>query len=439
MTLFHSPRPCPGVTVSEPFAPGTGGSQNFRIPAMVTLADGTLVAACDARWDHTGDGGGLDTILSRSADRGNTWQYSFPNYLGDNGNTLNVHSTCFIDPALATDGRNLWMLVDLYPAGIALNTSRYSPVPGSSGFDQKGNLLLRTRDPIPMGEDGFAEAAAKAKYDHYLDLNALTLHRQDGKEVPGYTVDGLFNITGTDGTSTNLFCADSPFRPWPTGFLYLTHSTDGGSTWSAPRLLNLKRPEEQALLVGPGTGVWHRENSHLLFAAYEHTHGFERCSLLWRNADGRWHRSANATADTWSSEGAPVVLEDGTVRVFYRDGFEVLRFTDYRFDGTDYVITAREMETTAVKTARNQLSAIRVGQNIFVSTATGQDQQRTGGVIHVFSLAESNAMTLQKTICVEEGSYSYSCLADRGAEGLALLYESGPGRIRFCHFLASQL
>ena len=41
--------PKPGVSHGQPFAPGTGGSQNFRIPAIVTLKNGTLVAACDAR------------------------------------------------------------------------------------------------------------------------------------------------------------------------------------------------------------------------------------------------------------------------------------------------------------------------------------------------------------------------------------------------------
>lgn len=428
--MYHSQRPAPGITLGEPFASGTGGSENFRIPAMVTLADGTLVAACDARWNHTGDGGGLDTILSRSEDGGSTWHYSFPNYLGDNGDTLNVLSTCFIDPALATDGQRLWMLVDLYPAGIALNTARYSPVPGSTGFDSNGNLLLRSRDPIPMGVDGFAEAAAKSDYDHYLDLKTLQLHRSCGEAVNGYVVDSHFNITGPDGMDTNLFCADSPFRPWPVGFLYLTCSEDGGRTWSAPKLLDLKRPEEQALLVGPGTGVYHEENGHLIFSAYEHTHGFERCCLLWREENGTWHRSTNATADTWSSEGAPVLLPDGSIRLFYRDGVEVLRYTDYRFNGTDYYITAREVETAAPKTARNQLSAIRVGQKLYVSTATGKNQQRTGGVIHMFSLEEDNTLTLRDTHTITDGSYSYSCLAAYAAE-IALLYESGPGEITF--------
>ena len=59
-----STKPENGTTVGQPFAAGTGGSQNFRIPGIVTLDNGTLIAACDARWNHSGDGAGLDTIVS---------------------------------------------------------------------------------------------------------------------------------------------------------------------------------------------------------------------------------------------------------------------------------------------------------------------------------------------------------------------------------------
>ena len=41
-------------------------SNSYRIPSMVTLADGTIVAAADIRWNTTYDGGGLDTLVARS-------------------------------------------------------------------------------------------------------------------------------------------------------------------------------------------------------------------------------------------------------------------------------------------------------------------------------------------------------------------------------------
>ena len=45
----ENPRPSNGETLQQPFLKGTGGSDNFRIPAMVTLDDGSIITAADAR------------------------------------------------------------------------------------------------------------------------------------------------------------------------------------------------------------------------------------------------------------------------------------------------------------------------------------------------------------------------------------------------------
>jgi len=52
------------VTQNQPFAERTAGSQYFRIPAFIVTQKGNLLAAADARYSTTGDGGGLDTIAS---------------------------------------------------------------------------------------------------------------------------------------------------------------------------------------------------------------------------------------------------------------------------------------------------------------------------------------------------------------------------------------
>lgn len=75
-------RPANGTTKEQPFWSGTGGSDKFRIPCLVSLNDGTVVAGCDARWTTYADGGGLDTIVSYSKDKGDNWNYTFANYLG---------------------------------------------------------------------------------------------------------------------------------------------------------------------------------------------------------------------------------------------------------------------------------------------------------------------------------------------------------------------
>ena len=44
LALTITDRPANGTTKGQPFAAGTGGSANFRIPGIVTLDNGTLVA-----------------------------------------------------------------------------------------------------------------------------------------------------------------------------------------------------------------------------------------------------------------------------------------------------------------------------------------------------------------------------------------------------------
>lgn len=52
-------KPKDGMTKEQPFWSGTGGSSQFRIPCLVSLDDGTIVAGRDARWNTIADGGGL--------------------------------------------------------------------------------------------------------------------------------------------------------------------------------------------------------------------------------------------------------------------------------------------------------------------------------------------------------------------------------------------
>ncbi|MFG2864781.1 exo-alpha-sialidase [Streptomyces sioyaensis] len=50
------------------------GAHTYRIPALTTLADGTLVAAFDRRNDSAADlPGNVDVMVRRSTDRGRTW------------------------------------------------------------------------------------------------------------------------------------------------------------------------------------------------------------------------------------------------------------------------------------------------------------------------------------------------------------------------------
>ena len=355
VSAFAAGNDAPAITgtYDAPFKQGTGESNSFRIPAIVTLSDGTLVAAADARWNTTYDGGGLDTMVAISSDGGKSWTHSFANYLGDNGNQYDGDSsTCFIDPSLAvytTDVNNdgtgedtIFMLCDLYPYGVALNGNGQQTPPSTTvGFNDAGKLLL-------SGDN-------HTSYGYYLD--GTVIRDADGNEVSGLKVDAHFNVSGSyndNEVNSNLFFSDSPFKVVRTGFLYLTKSTDGGKSWSDPELLNLKTGDEQVCLVGPGGGMVTSQGV-IVFPVYSHSDTAEHTGLIYSEDGGQtWERSASLTA-MHSSEADAVELDNGELRVFFRNKTGRMHYADYDLteDSWDSPVD------TGVKTNSNtQLSAI---------------------------------------------------------------------------------
>lgn len=55
------------------FAGGNDGYKNFRIPALVSLPNGDLLAFCEGRVNNAGDFGNIDIVMKKSNDHGKTW------------------------------------------------------------------------------------------------------------------------------------------------------------------------------------------------------------------------------------------------------------------------------------------------------------------------------------------------------------------------------
>lgn len=422
-------------------------SDSYRIPSIVTLADGTVVAAADIRWNTTYDGGGLDTLVARSTDGGKTWSYNVANYLGDNGNQYNPHSTTFIDPNLlvAADGMTVYMLVDLYAYGVALNGNGSHVQPtADTGFDANGNLKLSDNSHY--------------SYNYYLKNGKI--YDYSNNVVEGYEVDAYFNITYTqngENKKSNLFFADSPFKVARTQYLYLTKSTDGGATWSEPNLLDVRAKAkmaatENALLVSPGNSIT-TSGGIMVYPVYSYkTDGTQHVALIYSTDGVNWMRSSDYTALNWSSEGAIVELENGNIRVFVRNKTKHLCYVDFDVRKMTWI---GHTDTGVPTNSNTQLSAITYSktsngdQVVLVSCPTGPNgagsdnndgSMRTNGKIHVFTVNAAGEMTLKNTINVfdkmatsqlsgsnyteEKGFFAYSALTELSDGSIALLYEN---------------
>ena len=139
---------------TEVFVAGRDGVHQYRIPALVTSNRGTLIAACDARKDRTGDPpNNIDHVCKRSFDSGRTWGplqvvADFPG------------TEAAGDPCLLVDRRTgvVWVFYAWCPEGIGTRTSQ----PGLSGrtmhvyamsSHDDGATWSKPRDLNPMVKD----------------------------------------------------------------------------------------------------------------------------------------------------------------------------------------------------------------------------------------------------------------------------------------------
>lgn len=451
--------PPAGTTKGQPFSAGTGGSRYFRIPALITLHNGSLLAAADARYSTTVDGGGLDTIISISEDNGTTWHYSFPIYFGDSDGFSGTDATTIIDPVMVqgTDG-TIYLMADVNPTGIT--TCEWAgfqfPNEGTGYITVDGTKRLALTSDY-SNADTNPEGSADRVYEYYAgDFStngyAPVLYRKDHTDS-GYAVDQMYNLyTEENGIYTaltqkqvnsdhmvqqNVFYRDSALHVYNTGYMWLAVSKDHGATWSHS-ILNpqIKRDHETGLLVSPGRGTV-TGNGTIVIPFYHFKKWELRASFIYlTKKDGTWKRSSDLSVH--SSESEIVELSDGTLRMFYRSETGYICYVDAFWQEDGYVWG--EPVITAVGVCSNcNVSAIsyskksRDGRQVILLSCPGGDaasgQARQNGKIFTFLAEEDHTLTLADTYSVNEGTYQYSCLTERKDGAIALLYEDGDASI----------
>lgn len=427
-------KPAGGTTQGRPFV-SDNPSHWYRIPSMVTLDDGTIVAAADARWDGGMDGGGNDVITARSTDNGDTWSYTWAGYYGDNGNKFNKASTSYCDSNIATDGKNLYMLSTFFASGVAINGTSANAQPSKdTGLDSQGRLLL---------------ARNGGDYDYYVgavgaDGYASIYRTSDSTVVSGYKVNGEFELFKNDAYVGCVWYSNCEFQAKKCQYLFFRTSTDGGKTWSAPSLVNARKSGEKFLGAGPGRAIV-TDDGTICMPVYvygDNTWGSgdasQATSFIYSKDQGKtWSRTANFTSTSsfggsgWSSEAQLVDLGNGVVRCFYRNGKKKIRYCDATWNGSGY--QWGDVVDTGIDIWGNcQLSAVMYpylidGKRAILVSSPSSTEGRKTGAIFTLLLNDDNTVSTEyakKTITAEGATFAYSCLTVLKDGRVADLYET---------------
>ena len=368
-----------GTSVGQPMDKTQVNSDYFRIPAMITLDNGWIVAAADSRWRTSSDSpNNLDTIVSISKDGGKNWEWETVNYYSDYPSDVNSNkSSSFIDPALLKDGEgNVWMAVDSLGANCGLmhgnNLGRKS-----TGFDEKGRIIIAKAKP------GSLSPKSASAYTYYLDLNSNGIDTQIRSDEPivnawnetvtvypicreqddfetDYYADAFFNTyeksedgkivpiycaqqSSTFFTQDNLYYCTSIWRTYPTFFIMLRKGTvtSEGIKWGDPIYPNIKsNPKEAFTAVCPGRGfvtTLAGGNERIIFPMYDNDNGTEYTSIIYSDDGGKtWTRGSDADALNGtgkSSESQIISLPDGNLRMYSRNTADYISYADSTDNG----------------------------------------------------------------------------------------------------------
>lgn len=427
-------KPADGTTQGRPFV-SDNPSHWYRIPSMVTLDDGTVVAAADARWDGGMDGGGNDVITARSTDNGDTWSYTWAGYYGDNGNVFSKASTSYCDSNIATDGKTLYMLSTFFASGVAINGTSANAQPSKdTGLDSQGRLLL---------------ARNGGDYDYYVgavgaDGYASIYRTSDSTVVSGYKVNGEFELFKHDAYVGCVWYSNCEFQAKKCQYLFFRTSTDGGKTWSAPSLVNARKSGEKFLGAGPGRAIVTDDGTICMPVyvygdnAWGSGDASQATSFIYSKDHGKtWSRTANFTSTSsfggsgWSSEAQLVDLGNGVVRCFYRNGKKKIMYCDATWTGSLY--RWGDVVDTGIDIWGNcQLSAIMYpylidGKRAILVSSPSSTEGRKTGAIFTLLLNDDNTVSTEyakKTITAEGAMFAYSCLTVLKDGRVADLYET---------------
>lgn len=441
-------------------------SNYFRIPTLLTLSSGTVVATADARYGGTHDAkSNIDIAFAKSKDSGETWSTPtlplvFDDYAAQAidwprdsvGKNVQINgSASFIDSVTVEDSTTgrLFLFADAMPAGIG-----FSNTAAGSGFKtvdgEKYVKLHWHKDPAntynyTIREDGIiyddrtgmpTEYSVDGDYDllkngEYLTQKQYDVHFEGTK---------LIEEKNDVDVNMNIFYKDSYFKVLPTNFIVMKYSDNEGETWSDMQILGrFKEDNQRVPLYGPGVGTQIKNGEHagrIILTMYNSTSA--EFGFLYSDDHGaNWNYVTTDLGGSGTFAEAQIVeLPDGTLQTYMRTSVGKIGVITSIDGGTTWT----EQEFVSGMTAASygtQLSVISTSQLVdgkpaILLSEPAATNGRRGGKIWVGLVNDTGAEGYDKydiewkycySIDNDKYGFAYSCMSELPDGNIGIYYE----------------
>lgn len=436
------------VNYDQVFDAGTLGSKTYRIPAIYTLNDGSVIAGADIRYDHGKDSpNNIDTAIAVSANGYTGWEYQVVNRFDDYADgTTDTYSASFIDSAIVQDSNDrIYLVTDAWTSdGGYLAAKRGS---GYTEIDGKKYMLLTTgNNTDDLSSFGYYIADFAGDFAPVLKVS--------DSSATAYTVDKEYRLYkngtalmmkqyGSDKqVQQNVFYNDAELCCYNTCYLWLRTSDDNGKTWSDPTIITpqVKSEKEGFLGICPGRGyvtTLADGTERVIFMVYDNLgagdvlwNEMENVSTIYSDDGGvTWKRGAETTSKVnvgKTSESQMVALNNGVLRLYARNGSDYIAYADSTDGGVTWSKFVRDLELGAMGNCMcsfiNTSKTIN-GKKVILGSFPSNQSERADGVIKTGVVNDDNTVEWIATYHVNDGFFAYSCLTELADGNIAYLYE----------------
>ena len=437
------------ISYDQPFDRGQLGSNTYRIPAIITLNDGSVLAAADMRYDHGSDSpNNIDIVVAKSADGYTDWEYTVVNHFDDYADGVTATaSASFIDSALvqSKETGRIFIVSDAWTAEGGYPTGKKGT--GYTTINGEKYLLLTT------GSVNDDLKTFKYYVGEFVNGFAPVLNLVDNSST-GYSVDAEYALykdgvpvyqkqVGSDKmVQQNVFYAEADFCAYNTCYLWMRYSDDNGKTWSEPVILSpeVKNDNEAFLGIGPGKGFVTEYNGkeRIIFCVYDNSGLVEKVSTIYSDDNGlTWNRGAETFHKIGvgkTSEAQIVSLPDGTLRMYARDDSFFAAYADSTDGGVTW--TKFKADLNLPSNGNCMISFVNIdkkidGKNVILGSFASNQNAREDGLVVVGLVNDDNSVNWISEYHVTSDFFAYSCLTQLADGNIGYLYEDEAAHISY--------